>query len=234
MFLYLYETFLPIYIPTPLPQILHTSTNILEKLMVDGKEILPLFVQSFLYWIKSMKSKVFVLFTQNFLSYPHFVHKNCINCKWNWSWKYNCPYMDMNHITWIMLEWNFQSKQIDLCMNKIVFMVAKFCTHLISTIWKWWQTKLWLWIRFVAQCVFGHMDALNYMDELWHDGYNWTSKMVLTIDLKGHMKLMVEIIHIVDENICSQFFLHGISYTWMKIIQKIKMIILIKLASWMM
>jgi hypothetical protein len=74
----------------------------------------------------------------------------------------------------------------------------------------WWQTKLWLWIRFVAQCVCGHMDALNYMDELWHDGYNWTSKMVLTIDLKGHMKLMVEIIHIVDENICSQFF-----FAWM-------------------
>ncbi len=67
-FFNLYGTFLPIYIPTPLPQNLHTSRNILEKLMVDGKEILPLFLQPFLYWIKSMKSKVFVPFTQIFLT----------------------------------------------------------------------------------------------------------------------------------------------------------------------
>lgn len=72
----------------------------------------------------------------------------------------------------------------------------------------WWQTKLWLWIKFVAQCVFGHMDALNYIDELWQDGYNWISKMVLTIDLKGHVKLMVEIIHIAWMRI----YVHNFSY----------------------
>jgi hypothetical protein len=49
LFLYLYETFLPIYIPIPLPQYLHTSKIVLEKLMVDGKEMLSLFLQPFLY-----------------------------------------------------------------------------------------------------------------------------------------------------------------------------------------
>jgi hypothetical protein len=116
------------------------------------------------------------------LSYPHLVHKNCINCEWNWSRKYNCPYMDMKcyHITWIMLEWNFQSKQIDLCMNKIVFMVAKFCTHLISTIWKLddkpncdygsnllHNVCLIIWMHWITWMNFDKMDTIKPQKCYW-------------------------------------------------------------------